>query len=71
MLDLIFAGGFVVAVAGALQTLSRRQSESAPAVSLLRQGLAGFEGADAQAVRAEFQRSGIALPERHRPAGFP
>ena len=71
MLDLMLAGGFVVALAGVLQATSRRQSQSGSPESLLREGMAGFEGADAEAFRAEFRRSGIALPERHRPVGFP
>ena len=71
MLDLMLAGGFVVALAGVLQAASRRKSGSASGVSLLREGMVGFEGADAEAIRAEFRRSGIALPERRRPAGFP
>lgn len=71
MLDLMLAGGFVVALAGVLQAASRRQRQCASAESLLREGMAGFEGPDAEAVRAEFRRSGIALPERHRPIGFP
>ena len=70
MLDLMLAGGVVVALAGVLQVASRRQSRCASAVSLLREGMAGFEGPDAEAFRAEFRRSGVALPERQRPAGF-
>jgi hypothetical protein len=71
MLDLIVAGGFVVAIAGVFQVASRRARGSASPVSLLREGMAGFEGADAEALRAEFRRSGVALPERCHPAGFP
>ena len=70
MLDFMLAGGFVVAIAGVLQAASRRNSRCASAASLLREGMAGFEGPDAEAVRAEFRRSGVALPERQRPAGF-
>jgi hypothetical protein len=70
MLDLMLAGGLVVALAGVLQASSRRSRGVASGASLLREGMAGFEGADAEAVRAEFRRSGIALPERQRPAGF-
>lgn len=71
MLDLLLAGGFVIALAGVLQVASRRKRESASAVSLLREGLVGFEGPEAEAFRAEFRRSGIVLPERSCPAGFP
>ena len=71
MLDLMLAGGFVVALAGVLQVASRRQRRGASAQSLLREGMVGFEGADAEAFRAEFRRSGVALPERRRPIGFP
>ena len=71
MLDLMLAGGVVVALAGVFQVASRRQGGSASSVSLLREGLAGLEGPDAEALRAEFRRSGVALPERCRPAGFP
>jgi len=70
MLDFVLAGGFVVAIAGVLQAVSRRQSRDASTESLLREGMAGFEGPDAEAFRAEFRRSGVALPERQRPAGF-
>jgi hypothetical protein len=71
MLDMMLAGGFVVALAGVLQAAARRRSGSASAVSLLREGMEGFEGPDAEAVRAEFRRSGVVLPERRRPVGFP
>ena len=70
MLDFVLAGGFVVAIAGVLQAASRRQSRHASTESLLREGMAGFEGPDAEAFRAEFRRSGVALPERQRPTGF-
>ena len=70
MLDLMLAGGFVVALAGVLQAAARRKSGSVSAVSLLREGMEGFEGADAEALRAEFRRSGVVLPNRQRPAGF-
>ena len=71
MLDLMLAGGFVVAIVGVLQAASRRQSRGASAESLLREGMVGFDGSDAEAFRAEFRRSGVALPERQRPIGFP
>jgi hypothetical protein len=71
MLDLMLAGGVVVAIAGVLQAARRRQSRCASPVALLREGMVGFEGPDAEAFRAEFRRSGVALPERQRPAGFP
>ena len=70
MLDLMLAGGFVVALAGVLQTAVRRLGRRASAVTLLQEGMAGFEGADAEAFRAEFRRSGVVLPERRHPAGF-
>ena len=70
MLDLMLAGGFVVALAGVLQVASRRKSRSASAQSLLREGMVGFEGPEAEAFRAEFRRSGVDLPKRHRPVGF-
>ena len=60
-----------LALAGILQTAARRQHRSASAVTLLQEGMGGFEGADAEALRAEFRRSGVVLPERRRPAGFP
>jgi hypothetical protein len=71
MLDLMLAGGLLVALAGVLQAASRRRTHTASGAALLREGLMGFEGADAEAIRAEFRRSGVSLPERHRPAGFP
>jgi hypothetical protein len=70
MLDLVFAGGLVVAIAGVFQAAARRQRRHASAASLLREGMTGFDGADAEAFRAEFRRSGVALPERERPTGF-
>ncbi len=71
MLDLMLTGGLVVVLAGVLQAASRRQSRTASPVSLLREGMRGFEGSDAEAFRAEFRRSGVALPHRHQPVGFP
>jgi hypothetical protein len=71
MLNLMLAGGFLVALAGVLQVASRRKSASASPVALLREGMAGLEGPDAEALRAEFRRSGVALPEPRRSAGFP
>ena len=71
MLDLMLVGGLVVALAGVLQITTRRQSRSASATALLREGMGGFEGPDAEAIRAEFRRSGVLMPERRRPAGFP
>jgi hypothetical protein len=70
MLDLMLAGGVVVVLAGVLQTAARWQRRCASAVTLLQEGMEGFEGADAEAFRAEFRRSGVALPERRRPIGF-
>jgi hypothetical protein len=70
MLDVILAGGLVVALAGVLQITARREGRSASAVALLREGLEGFDGPDAEAYRAEFRRSGVLLPERRPPAGF-
>jgi hypothetical protein len=71
MLDLMLVGGIVVALAGVLQTATRRQRRCASPVALLREGMDGFEGSDAEAVRAEFRRSGVVLPGRRMPAGFP
>jgi hypothetical protein len=70
MLDVILAGGLVVALAGVLQITARREGRSASAVALLREGLEGLDGPDAEAYRSEFRRSGIVLPERQHPAGF-
>ncbi len=70
MLDLMLTGGILVAVAGVLQTVSRRERRRASSVRLLQEGMDGFEGADAEAVRAEFRRSGVVLPERRHPMGF-
>jgi hypothetical protein len=71
VLDAVLAGGFVVAVVGVLQIRARRDRRSASAVSLLRKGMERFEGPDAEAMRAEFRRSGVVLPKRRRPVGFP
>jgi hypothetical protein len=70
MLDLMLTGGIVVAVAGALQRVAGRERRGASSVRLLQEGMGGFEGADAEAVRAEFRGSGVALPERSHPSGF-
>jgi hypothetical protein len=70
MLDLMLTGGILVAVAGVLQTVSRRERRRASSVQLLQEGMDEFEGADAEAVRAEFRRSGVVLPERRHPQGF-
>jgi hypothetical protein len=70
MLDLVLFGGVVVAFAGVVQAAARRQSRGASPVALLREGMTGFEGSDAEAFRAEFRRSGVTLPERSRPTGF-
>ena len=71
MLDLVLTGGVIVVLAGVLQVASRRQSRTASPISLLREGMGGFEGPEAEAFRAEFRRSGVALPHRHQPTGFP
>jgi hypothetical protein len=70
MLDLIFTGGILVALASVLQTAARRRRRAQSPVWLLQEGMRGFEGADAKAIRAEFERSGVALPERRNPTGF-
>lgn len=70
MLDLVFVGGIVVALAGVLQSTTWRRRRGASHVSLLQEGMDGFEGSDAEAFRAEFRRSGVALPRRRPPAGF-
>ena len=71
MLDLLFAGGILVAVAGVLQTAARWERRGASTVSLLREGMGEFDGADAEAFRAEFRKSGVVPPERRTPIGFP
>lgn len=71
MLDLMVVGGIVVALAGVLQTTARRRRQHDSPVALLREGMGEFEGADAEAFRAEFRRSGVALPSRRLPVGFP
>ena len=70
MLDLVLFGGVVAAFAGVIQIAARRQSRAASAVALLREGMTGFDGPDAEAFRAEFRRSGVALPERPHVTGF-
>ena len=70
MLDLVFVGGIVVALAGVLQSTTWRRRRGASHVSLLQEGMDGFEGSDAEAFRAEFRRSGVALPRRRLPVGF-
>ena len=71
MLDLVLGGGLLVALAGVIQTAARRQRRHAAPEALLQEGMAGFEGSDAEAFRAEFRRSGVALPERRDAVGFP
>jgi hypothetical protein len=70
MLDLMLTGGVLVALAGVFQSIARRERRGATSVRLLQEGMSGFEGADAEAVRAEFRGSGVALPGRSHPAGF-
>ena len=70
MLDLMVFGGVVVALAGVVQFASWRQSRVSSPTALLREGMTGFEGSDAEALRAEFRRSGVTLPERRRVTGF-
>lgn len=70
MLDLMLTGGIVVALAGVVQSVARRERRGASSVRLLQEGMSSFEGADAEAVRAEFRGSGVALPERSHPGGF-
>ena len=70
MLDFMLAGGLAVAIAGVLQAASRQLSRGGSSVALLREGIEGLEGPDAEAFRAEFRRSGVVLPDRRRPAGF-
>jgi hypothetical protein len=71
VLDVVLAAGLVIALVGVLQIRGWRDRRPASAISLLREGMDGFEAPDAEAVRAEFRRSGVALPERHPPVGFP
>jgi hypothetical protein len=71
MLDLALVGGIVVALAGVIQTVTWRQRRGSSPVALLREGMEGFEGSDAEAFRAEFRRSGVVLPSRRPPIGFP
>jgi hypothetical protein len=63
MLNLMLATGLGVALAGVFQ-VTRRHRGPASDVTLLQDGVAGLEGPDAEAFRAEFRRSGVALPER-------
>jgi hypothetical protein len=70
MLDFMLAGGLAVAIVGVLQVASRKLTRAGSSIALLREGMGGLEGPDAEAFRAEFRLSGIALPERPRPAGF-
>jgi hypothetical protein len=70
MLDLMLTGGLVVALAGVIQAATRRQARKASTVSLLREGMEGFHGPDAEAFRAEFRRSGVLFPYRSLPPGF-
>jgi hypothetical protein len=70
MLELMLTGGILVAVAGVLQTARRWERRRASPVRMLQEGMGGLEGADAEALRAEFRRSGVALPERKHPIGF-
>jgi len=70
MVDLMVLGGVVVAVAGVMQVTARRQRRTASPIALLREGVEGLEGADAEALRAEFRRSGVSLPKRRHPIGF-
>jgi hypothetical protein len=70
MTDLMVFGGVVVALAGVVQVASRHQSRAASSVALLREGMMGLEGAEAEALRAEFRRSGVALPDHRHVTGF-
>jgi hypothetical protein len=70
MLDLMVFGGVAVALAGVVQVAARRQRRLASPIALLREGMDGLDGADAEALRAEFRRSGVALPSRRDVTGF-
>jgi len=70
MLDLMLFGGVVVALAGVVQVASRRQTRWASSVSLLQDGIAGLDGPDAEALRAEFRRSGVTMPDRRHRTEF-
>jgi hypothetical protein len=71
MLTGMIVGGLVVALAGVLQvSTARRRRRAWPATALLRQAMQGLTSSEALALRAEFGRSGVALPERRRPVGF-
>jgi hypothetical protein len=70
MTDLMVFGGVVVALAGVVQVASRHQSRAASPVALLREGMMGLEGSEAEALRAEFRRSGVAVPDRRHVDGF-
>ena len=71
MLDLVLAGGVVVAIAGVFQAAARRKSHRATPESLLREGHGGLRRVRRRGVPA--RSSGGAewrSPERERPVGF-
>ena len=70
MVDLMVFGGVAVALAGVVQATARRQRGPASPTALIRESMRGLEGAEAEALRAEFRRSGLSLPERHHTIGF-
>jgi hypothetical protein len=70
MLDVVLAGGLVVAVAGVVEAAASRSRRQWSGVALLRQTIEHLDGADAETLRAELRRSGLTLPERAQPRGF-
>lgn len=71
MVDLVLLGGLAVAVAGVVEVSASRSVRTSSRVALLRQTVEWLDGPEAETLRAEFRRSGVALPERRSTPGFP
>lgn len=64
MVDLMVVGGVAVALAGVIGISEWRQRWLTDSTSLIRDAMASAQGPEAEALRAEFRRSGVTPPER-------
>jgi hypothetical protein len=70
MHQMAVVAGVAVVLAGVIGVAQWRDRWGANAASLIRDAMRSVEGPDAEALRAEFRRSGVAVPERSVEAGF-
>jgi hypothetical protein len=70
MVEVVLVGGMAVALAGVVGMGRWRRRWTSSAASLIRDAVASVDGPEAEALRAEFRESGVALPERLERSGL-